>query len=132
MSELTDRLRQVARNASPGPWSYDAAEVVAEGAYNIAEGKSWYVVEVYDNGESGVQGGDDGRYIETFDPVLVGAMLDVIDAAEHYRHISEEGWSSLANRNADQALWEDWDQERQWAFDAMVDDLARFREVVDE
>ena len=82
MSELTDRLRVIARNASPGPWSYDAAEVVAEGAYNIAEGKPWYVVEVYDNGESGVQGGDDGRYIATFDPVLVGRMLDVIDAAE--------------------------------------------------
>ena len=112
MSELTDRLRQVARNASPGPWSYDAAEVVAEGAYNIAEGKPWYVVEVYDNGESGVQGGDDGRYIETFDPVLVGAMLDVIDAAER-------------------VLLPDWQDRDALAIaeGALADALARFREV---
>lgn len=82
MSDLTDRLRIIAGNASPGPWVYDAAEVVADGAYDIAERKSCYVVEVHDNGESGVQDDDDGRYIETFDPVLVVAMLDVIDAVE--------------------------------------------------
>ena len=129
MSELTDRLRQVARNASPGPWSYDAAEVVAEGAYNIAEGKPWYVVEVYDNGESGVQGGDDGRYIETFDPVLVSAMLDVIDAADAFDRISCEEWDHGIATKRDMAWWDDWEQRRARQLDALNAALARFREV---
>ena len=118
MSELTDRLRQVARNASPGPWSYDAAEVVAEGAYNIAEGKPWYVVEVYDNGESGVQDGDDGRYIATFDPVLVSAMLDVIDAAEAHESVTHSTSSPSAHA-----------MDMAQADSDLYDALARFREV---
>ena len=120
MSELTDRLRQVARNASPGPWSYDAAEVVAEGAYNIAEGKSWYVVEVYDNGESGVQGGDDGRYIETFDPVLVERMLDVIDAVLDIA----PGYDGAEGPYLEGVCTDE--------MQAVNNALARFREVVDE
>ena len=119
MSDLTDDLRQVASEAPPGPW----VGVVGAATTQIFAGDGSFVLG------ADLSRRHAHRYACTFDPELVTAMLDVIDAAEHYRYISEEGLTSLANRNADQASWEDWDQERQWAFDAMRESLARFREV---
>ena len=71
MSGLTDRLRQVAGQATPGPWAHD-------------DGRPWVWNWVW-NEELRVASGwreDEARFVATFDPVLVAAMLDVIDAAE--------------------------------------------------
>ena len=67
MSGLTDRLRQIAGQATPGPWAQD-------------DGRPWVW-----NDELCVVWGwreHEARFVATFDPVLVSAMLDVIDAAE--------------------------------------------------
>ena len=84
MSGLTDRLRQIAGQATPGPWQDDgpwyypggdAEHMVstAVGQKAVALNPPWYV-------QASVQ--SNMTHIATFDPVLVGAMLDVIDAAE--------------------------------------------------
>ena len=78
MSDLTDRLRDIADQATPGPWKQDDRE-----------GLEYYVFAEVDPFPGGVDVAkcvwgleDDAVYVSTFDPVLVGAMLDVIDAAD--------------------------------------------------
>ena len=74
MSGLTDRLRQIAGQATPGPWvvadTYRVVRDMPSGTYHMAE---------MPQDPSGLR---DVEYVATFDPVLVEAMLDVIDAAE--------------------------------------------------
>ena len=68
MSDLTDRLREVRAQATEGPWTHD-------------DGRPWVW-----NDELCVASGwreQEARFVATFDPVLVAAMLDVIDAAEY-------------------------------------------------
>ena len=95
MSGLTDRLRQVAGQATPGPWLNNNAPWRVYGTLGTIDP---IVADTNDT--------LDTRHIATFDPVLVGAMLDVIDAAEA-------------------AVYEDDDA----TYVALRDVLARFREV---
>ena len=67
MSDLADRLRNIASKATEGPWTHD-------------DGRPWVW-----NDELCVASGwreQEARFVATFDPVLVAAMLDVIDAAD--------------------------------------------------
>ena len=88
MSGLTDRLRQVAGQATPGPWAHD-------------DGRPWVWNEEVASGWREHK----ARFMVTFDPQLVVAMLDVIDAAEQ---VHEYGFDCHGN---------------------LEDALARFREV---
>ena len=104
MSAFTDRLRQVAGQATRGPWA----------PLQDPDGYWWAWVEGVEHyagvAQANITDGDDlGReqadaeHIATFDPVLVERMLDVIDAAEQ---LDTTG---------------DWDD--------LLEALARFREV---
>ena len=73
MSDLTDRLRQVASDAPPGPW----VGVVGAATTQIFAGDGSFVLA------ADVSRRPTHRYACTFDPELVAAMLDVIDAAEY-------------------------------------------------
>ena len=81
MSGLTDRLRQVAGQATPGPWDWNPKVSMLTSAVDACvpgtDGFAWR--QLLDREEAV----DDGvyRHIATFDPVLVSAMLDVIDLA---------------------------------------------------
>jgi len=74
MSGLTDRLRQVAGQATPGPWWHSQPLWL--------EGVEHEVVASRSDPEVAFTSVCDITHIATFDPLLVGAMLDVIDAAE--------------------------------------------------
>ena len=104
MSGLTDRLRQVAGQATPGPWWHDDARDAFEDSEHFvaSEQQGRQVCSYWGDPENTA----DAEHIATFDPVLVGAMLDVIDAAEA-------------------AVYEDDDA----TYVALRDVLARFREV---
>ena len=72
MSGLTDRLRQVAGQATPGPWERLPLKndvVGPRGADGGAPVVGYGTVPA------------NSTHIATFDPVLVSAMLDVIDLA---------------------------------------------------
>ena len=104
MSGLTDRLRQVAGQATPGPWIQHLDCVTLEhSAADNEVGNLWHR--------------DDAAHIATFDPVLVGLMLDVIDAVLDIApgYDGHEG-PYLGGVRADE-------------MQAVNDALARFREV---
>ena len=105
MSELTDRLRQVAGQATPGPWAQD-------------DGRPWVW-----NDELCVASGwreDEARFVATFDPVLVAAMLDVIDAVLDIA----PGYDGAQGPYLEGVRTDE--------MQAVNNALARFREVVDE
>ena len=80
MSGLTDRLRQVAGQATPGPWEPRQYGVYGDTHGVHATGHHGIATTGTDDGTTGAKA--DAVHIATFDPVLVEAMLDVIDAAE--------------------------------------------------
>ena len=104
MSGLTDRLRQVAGQATPGPWRLDNYEELAGDGVKTEAG-GWVIEPPIPYENIGLRKRDTS-YLATFDPVLVGLMLDVIDAAEA-------------------SVYEDDDA----TYVALRDVLARFREV---
>ena len=124
MSDVTGRLRQVAGQATPGPWQVD-------GPWWHDEDDPVAVVTRHD-GRSAVammpplahlSGSDDRRpwtaaHVATFDPVLVAAMLDVIDAMQEMISPVYDGHEGpyLGGVRADE-------------MQAVIDALARFREV---
>ena len=106
MSGLTDRLRQVAGQATPGPWIQHLDCVTLEhSAADNEVGNLWHR--------------DDAAYVATFDPVLVEAMLDVIDAADNMFGEVERLFSPTG-KCAGGEYWYPWQ---------LADALARFREV---
>ena len=87
MSGLTDRLRQVAGQATPGPWQIDGpwwhdmddpVPVVTA----LATRSAVAVPMPFEHLRDDDRRPEDMEHVATFDPVLVTAMLDVIDAAE--------------------------------------------------
>ena len=109
MSGLTDRLRGIASKATPGPWELRAGPSVymdGTGSYTIRE-EDVPGVRVTLTAQR-----QTAEHIGTFDPVLVGLMLDVIDAAD----------AALVGPDASE-------QQAIERSDALVDALARFREV---
>ena len=101
MSGLTDRLRQVAT---------EAIELDKAGFH-------WRTLMARE------------RLAAELDPVLVSAMLDVIDAADAFDRISCEEWDHGMATKRDMAWWDDWEQRRARQLDALNAALARFREV---
>ena len=81
MSGLTDRLRQVAGQATPGPWEPRQYGVYGDMHGVNATGHHGIATTGTDDGTTGAKA--DAVHIATFDPVLVERMLDVIDAAEY-------------------------------------------------
>ena len=81
MSDLTDRLRAIASKATGGPWEIQWEHVSAwetsYGAYDVPVGLGPLRCDLLNEWEPG-----DLAHVATFDPALVAAMLDVIDAAE--------------------------------------------------
>ena len=102
MSDLTDRLRAIASKATGNGWTW----------FHLP-GVSTFSVDAEPYGDdldasdpvADVLISADAEHIATFDPVLVAAMLDVIDAAEQ---VYDYGFDCHGN---------------------MEDALARFREV---
>ena len=127
MSGLTDRLRQVAGQATPGPWWHDDARDAFEDSEHFvaSEQQGRQVCSYWGDPENTA----DAEHIATFDPVLVGAMLDVIDAADAFDRISCEEWDHGMATKRDMAWWDDWEQRRARQLDALNAALARFREV---
>lgn len=84
MSDVTARLRATAQSATEGPWAVCCAEKLRERDVDIAANIGPHVVADRDpvGGYDIPEGKRDAEFIATFDPVLVQAMLDVIDAAE--------------------------------------------------
>ena len=82
MSDLTDRLRNIASKATEGPWEIEWEHVSAwetsYGAYDVPVGLGPLRCDLLNEWEPG-----DLAHAATFDPALVAAMLDVIDAAEY-------------------------------------------------
>ena len=129
MSGLTDRLRQVAGQATPGPWDWNPKVSMLTSAVDACvpgtDGFAWR--QLLDR-EAAV---DDGvyRHIATFDPVLVWAMLDVIDAAEANRHHIDDEWTLLVDDQADANRWNHWEGKRMQLEADVAAALARFRVV---
>jgi len=84
MSGLTDRLRQVAGQATPGPWDEDGPwwHDDDDPAHMVSARSGRRAVAINPPTHSAAAVQTNITYIATFDPVLVQAMLDVIDAAE--------------------------------------------------
>ena len=85
MSGLTDRLRQVAGQATPGPWlpKDNRGDIYSADGRYICD----TLIEMAQETGLGEVAKADAEHIATFDPVLVGAMLDVIDAAEQVNEL---------------------------------------------
>ena len=120
MSDTTARLRQVAEQATEGPWERGDVWLVASpgvagrdkntccycsgkngppvrvdgDGYHVHRDQTPFEVDHlissqeglvagnYDYEEGGIIAAPDAEFVATFDPVLVAAMLDVIEAAE--------------------------------------------------
>ena len=110
VSELTDRLRGIAGRATPGPWvvedTYRVVRDMDVGTYHMAEMPQ------------DLAGLRDVDYVSTFDPLLVGLMLDVIDAAEAHERVTHSTSSPSAHA-----------MDMTQADSDLYDALARFREV---
>ena len=89
MSDLTDRLRAIASKATGNGWTW----------FHLP-GVSTFSVDAEPYGDdldasdpvADVLISDDAEHIATFDPVLVAAMLDVIDAAEYRLSKDDTCW----------------------------------------
>jgi len=87
MSGLTDRLRQVAGQATPGPWQddgpwwHDMDDPVHVVTTHLDRSAIAMMPPFEHLNEAADRRNETAAYIATFDPVLVGAMLDVIDLA---------------------------------------------------
>ena len=93
MSGLTDRLREIASEATPGPWHRTSFEGGTDDGIDGATGER-VVCPTISNETIGVDSELDAEHIATFDPVLVAAMLDVIDAAED---VHQDGFDRQGN-----------------------------------
>ena len=96
MSGLTDRLRQVAGQATPGPWDEDGPwwHDDDDPAHMVSARSGRRAVAINPPTHSAAAVQTNITYIATFDPVLVEAMLDVIDAAEHAAGFAARGQGS--------------------------------------
>lgn len=104
MNDKTQLLRRVVEQATPGPWRHDdVRDAFGEYEYFVASEDQGRQVCSYWGTEDATA---DIEYIAAFDPVLVAAMLDVVDAAEA-------------------AVWEDDDATHV----ALNDAVARFRDA---
>jgi len=86
-TDMTNRLRHIVRaQTTPGPWRQDDRRHKEHFVWAEVSGVMVDVAEC-------LWAPEDAEHIATFDPVLVDAMLDVIEAAEtkHYA-IPNEGW----------------------------------------
>lgn len=70
-----DELRKITNDATPGPWQHNPE---AHCPVTSEEHDEWVVAEA---SWGLVLAGADARFIATFDPQLVGALLDVVDVA---------------------------------------------------
>ena len=106
---MTDRLRQVAGQATPGPWELDL------GRWLVTDHPSMHRRTLEHVDGSGWQHDGDLEYVSTFDPVLVSALLEVIDAAEK---LTDEMRELVYD-----------DPPTEWAWDKLDERLARFRDL---
>ena len=75
MSDLTVRLRSVVEQATPGPWGL-------QGRWLVSTHPAMHQRTLEHVDGSGWDHDGDLDYIATFDPALVDALLDVVEAAE--------------------------------------------------
>lgn len=85
MSDLTDRLRGIAASASQGRWWWEKRSGVSTATvWNPGKGRVRSVARMGGkriSAETRREHAQNAEHIATFDPVLVTAMLDVIDLA---------------------------------------------------
>ena len=104
MGDVTGRLREVVQAATEGPW-VEAHAAISGRVLRLSPTAPTKVAEC----DPFL---DDAEFIATFDPVMAAVMLDVIDAAD----------AALVGPDATE-------QQAVELSDALVDALARFREV---
>jgi hypothetical protein len=68
-------LRDIIEHATPGPWRRDGAEGMGRYVYTAQPSPGADIAEVLYNDE-------DAEFIATFDPAMVGRLLDVVEAAQ--------------------------------------------------
>ena len=121
MSDTTDRLRQTVSHATPGPWLLRSYEDFAgEGVRTT--GRDWVCEPPIPYENVGLSA-PDADYVARFDPVLVAAILDVIDAADQAAEAMDDVFSEVGGR-AGSHHWR--------KASALEYALARFREVAGE
>lgn len=85
-------LRDIVNAATPGPWTVGERRPPLEWERDLratAGDGSTYL--------HGAMAEDvDAEFVATFDPQLVGRLLDIVDAARHF--VDQRGWAPLVGR----------------------------------
>lgn len=89
-------LRQLAEKATPGPWEMEHENIW----FRDAEGYTKHLMYAYQGDDvDDQQDHDNTAYIAAFNPKVVLALLDELDAAQHTAAVDHEAACSLVAKN---------------------------------